>query len=208
MKTLMKTQNLPVDFSRYQYHPVVKLPAGYEVFDFTTGYDPSRSLATGYGVGRYNEDRRGMYDAAIFRDGNDARTIHVGIDLGAPSGTPVHAFFAGEIFLTGYNASDGDYGHTLITRHELDGKPVWALHGHLSASSTAGKLPGQKFAAGDVIAWIGEKHENGGWNPHLHFQLSLVEPAVCDLPGVVSPAQLKEALLIYPDPRLVLGPLY
>lgn len=197
-----------IDYSRYAFHPVVHLPPGYEVFDFTSGYDPGRSLATGFGVGRYNEDRRGMYTSALFQRGDDARTIHVGVDLGAPVGTPVHAFFEGEIFLTGYNGAEGDYGHTLITRHELGGNPLWALHGHLSAASTAGKKPGQKISTGEVIAWLGDRHENGGWNPHLHFQLCLVEPLVCDLPGVVSRSQLAEALRIYPDPRLVLGPLY
>lgn len=197
-----------IDFSRFHFHPVIHLPPGYEVFDFTSGYDPGRSLATGFGVGRYNEDRRGMYTASLFKQGDEARTIHVGVDLGAPVGTPVHAFFGGEIFLAGYNGAEGDYGHTLITRHELGGKPLWALHGHLSAASTEGKRPGQKFAAGEVIAWLGDRHENGGWNPHLHFQLCLVEPQACDLPGVVSRAHLAEALRIYPDPRLVLGPLY
>ncbi|GIT41297.1 MAG: hypothetical protein Ct9H300mP10_03070 [Methanobacteriota archaeon] len=55
---------------------------------------------------------------------------------------------------------------------------------------------------------MGDKHENGGWEPHLHFQLSLVEPETHDLPGVVAPEDREQALLDYPDPRLVLGPLY
>lgn len=197
-----------IDFSRHSFHPVVALPPSYEVFDFTKGYDPERSLKTGYGIGRYNEDRRGMYTSALFKNAEEARTIHVGIDIGAPAGTPVRAFFPGEVFLFGYNGAEGDYGYTLITRHQLGGEYLWALHGHLSEASTSGKAAGQKFAAGEVIAWLGEKHENGGWNPHLHFQLSLVEPKQCDLPGVVSASQLEQALKIYPDPRLVLGPLY
>ena len=60
----------------------------------------------------------------------------------------------------------------------------------------------------EVIAWIGDRHENGGWNPHLHFQLSLVRPEVADLPGAVSDADRAHALTLYPDPRLVLGSLY
>ena len=55
---------------------------------------------------------------------------------------------------------------------------------------------------------LGDKSENGGWNPHLHFQLSLVAPEVPDIPGVVSENDRKQALQIYPDPQLILGSLY
>ena len=55
---------------------------------------------------------------------------------------------------------------------------------------------------------MGKKHENGGWEPHVHFQLSLVEPVVPDLPGVVARADREQALIDYPDPRLVLGALF
>lgn len=197
-----------IDYTKFRFHPVITLPADYEVYDFTENYDPARALKSTHGIGRYNENRRGMYNDSIFQNPEGARTIHMGIDIGAPVGTPVHAFYAGEIFLFAYNEAKGDYGYTLITRHELGGSPLFALHGHLSARSVAGKERSQKFQAGEVIAWVGDRHENGGWNPHLHFQLCLSEPSVCDLPGVVSVAQREEALRLYPDPRLVLGPLY
>jgi murein DD-endopeptidase MepM/ murein hydrolase activator NlpD len=188
------------------YHPVIHLPADYDVYDFTHGYDPNRPRKHEYGVGKYNEKRPGMYTEESFT--RDRRDIHVGIDINAPVNCPVHAFDDGEIFLFGNNPAKGDYGYLLITRHLFEGKPLFALHGHLSAASVEGKKPGQKFTRGQVLAWVGDKHENGGWNPHLHFQLSLVEPEACDLPGVVSENQLAEALRIYPDPRIVLGPLY
>ncbi len=197
-----------IEFSTYNFSPVIRLPAAYEIFDFTSGYDPGRALSSPFGIGRYDEDRRGMYDAALFQNSGEPRTIHVGIDIGAPVGTPVHAFFDGEVFLFSYNAAEGDYGYTLITKHDFGGESLYALHGHLSHASCAGKKIGKKVARGDVIAWVGDRHENGGWNPHLHFQLSLEEPAVCDLPGVVSALQREVALRKYPDPRLVLGPLY
>jgi len=44
--------------------------------------------------------------------------------------------------------------------------------------------------------------------PHVHFQLSLYPPETHDMPGVVTPKDRAEALLKYPDPRLVLGELY
>lgn len=191
------------NFSAFSFHPVIILPAKYEVFDFTSGYDPDREHMD-YGIGKYNEKRVGMYTSELF----DARNIHLGIDIGAPLGTAIHSFFDGEVFLTGINGADGDYGGTLITKHRLGDRDLWALYGHLSHRSLVGKEPGQKIAKGDVLGWVGNKEENGGWNPHVHFQLSWRKPDVCDLPGVVSEADRSEALKIYPDPQLVLGKLY
>ena len=187
------------------FAPVIDLPAGYEVYDFTAGYDPARTLQSPYGVGRYDERRVGMYTTALFEGRRD---VHMGVDLAAPVGTEVHAFADGEVHRFGYNPAPGDYGHTLVTRHDVRGVTVYALHGHLSARSLEGRFEGQPVVRGEVIAWLGDRHENGGWNPHLHFQLSLVRPEVADLPGVVTVADREEALRRYPDPRLVLGPLY
>lgn len=186
------------------FHPVIKLPADYDIFDFTKGYDPDRVRGL-YGVGRYDEDRKGMYTTELFKG---ARTIHVGVDLAAPVGTDVYAFDDGIVFMTGINPAEGDYGGTVITQHVLDGQPIWALHGHLSHSSVSHRSVGSVLKKGDVIGWIGDEKENGGWNPHVHFQLSVERPSVCDLPGAVSIEDRAEALRRFPDPRLVLGELY
>ena len=198
-----------LELAGYDFHPVLRLPPGYEVYDFTRGYDAARALASPYGVGRYDEKRAGMYETALFHaPAGAARDVHVGVDLGAPVGEPVHAFWHGEIHKLAYNAAPGDYGYTLVTHHVLGGRDVWALFGHLSARSLEGRFEGQPIARGEVLGWVGDRHENGGWNPHVHVQLSLVRPAAADLPGAVSEADRAEALRIYPDPRLVLGPIY
>ena len=185
------------------YHPVVFLPDEYEVRDFTNGeYSPSEHE---FDIGRYDELRPGMYSTDLFSDG---RFLHVGIDIGAPVGTPCMAFDDGEISHFGYNPDDGDYGYVVITKHMIDGKSVWALYGHLNSKSIEDKEIGQKISKGEVICWMGDKHENGGWESHLHFQLSLKEPETHDMPGVVSPDNRDQALEDYPDPRLVLGPIY
>ena len=205
MSVLVAKPAMTLDVRGCEFHPVIVLPAGYEVYDFTGGYDARRALQNPYGVGRYDEKRRGMYTAALFAG---ARDVHVGVDLAGPVGEPVHAFFDGAVHRFGYNPAAGDYGYTLVTAHVINGRDVWALHGHLSARSVAGRFEGQRVAKGEVIAWLGDRHENGGWNPHVHFQLSLVRPEVPDLPGAVSDDDRAHALTIYPDPRLVLGPLY
>ncbi|DAC43413.1 MAG TPA: peptidoglycan DD-metalloendopeptidase family protein [Candidatus Thalassarchaeaceae archaeon] len=192
-----------VDWGSMDFHPVVHLPDEYEVRDFTSGdYSPSKYE---FDIGRYDELRPGMYSTELFAG---ERFLHVGIDIGGPVGTPCMAFMDGEISHFGYNPAAGDYGNVVITRHEIGGVLVWALYGHLDAASIEGKWVGQKVNAGEVIAWFGAFDENGGWDPHLHFQLSLVEPETHDLPGVVAPEDRMNALAIYPDPRNVLGPLY
>jgi murein DD-endopeptidase MepM/ murein hydrolase activator NlpD len=195
----------PLDLRGFDFHPVIHLPDGYEVYDFTTGYDPARVLASPYGVGRYDEKRSGMYTTALF---GGVRDVHMGIDLAAPVGTPVHAFWHGEVHRVGYNAAPGDYGYTLVTRHVLGSEVLYVLLGHLSARSIDARYEGQTFARGEVIAWLGDHHENGGWNPHVHVQLSRIRPEVPDLPGAVRDEDRDDARMRYPDPRLILGPLY
>ncbi|EOD36591.1 hypothetical protein EMIHUDRAFT_226078 [Emiliania huxleyi CCMP1516] len=51
------------------------------------------------------------------------------------------------------------------------------------------------------------RRENGGWPPHVHYQLSMRRPRTHDLPGVVSFDDVTRAQDAFPDPRLVLGPL-
>ena len=192
-----------IDWTAHDFHPVVHLPDEYEVRDFTSGeYSPSKY---DFDIGRYDELRPGMYSTDLF-EGN--RFLHIGVDIGAPVGTPCMAFADGEISHFGYNPADGDYGNVVITKHLLGGVRLWALYGHLDAPSIAGKKVGHPVSAGEVICWMGDKHENGGWEPHLHFQLSLIEPATHDMPGVVDPKYREQALEEYPDPRLVLGPIY
>ncbi|MBN9161269.1 MAG: hypothetical protein BGO98_13080 [Myxococcales bacterium 68-20] len=190
------------------FHPIIELPtepSAIEICDFTRGYDPNRTRPD-FSIGRYDEKRPGMYETALFREG--ARDVHMGIDLGAPAGTPVHAFNDGEIFLFADNTASGDYGPTLVTHHTFEGRSLYVLHGHLARRSLDGKRVGNRFTRGAILGWIGEKHENGGWNPHVHVQLAWSAPEHADLPGVVSDAERARTREAYPDPRLILGPLY
>ncbi|HVK59900.1 MAG TPA: peptidoglycan DD-metalloendopeptidase family protein [Bdellovibrionales bacterium] len=196
-------------YSRDRYHFVIDLPSDYEIYDFSKGYDADRVRNSPYGIGKYDELRPGMYATALFSPASEqARNIHVGIDIGAPAGTPVFAFFDGRIHSAAINSAPGDYGGTLITEHLIDGVKLWVLHGHLSHGSLNIRAAGAEFKKGETLAYLGNKSENGGWNPHLHFQLSLKEPKACDMPGAVSAVDRERALREYPDPRIVLGPLY
>ena len=192
-----------IDWSAYDYHPVVHLPMDYTVLDLTDG--SWESPETEFSIGKYDEVRPNLYNTELF---GGERNVHMGIDIGGPVGTPCMGFMDGELSHFGYNPAAGDYGNVVITKHDIGGVPVWALYGHLDAASIEDKRVGQIVESGDVIAWFGAFEENGGWEPHLHFQLSLVEPETHDMPGVVAPGEREYSLEIYPDPRNVLGPLY
>jgi len=186
-------------------HPVIQLPDEYWVFDYTRGIDPDFQCPFAYQIGRYDEVRPGMYTQEIFEG---KRELHVGIDIGAPVGEPVFAFSDGVVHSMGTNSEDGSYGPTIITKHSLDGRDIWALHGHLSVESLEMVKVGQSVSEGHLLATIGDEGVNGGWPPHLHFQLSWEEPDDNDMPGVVAVSEREWALERYPDPRLVLGPIY
>lgn len=181
--------------------PVI-LSGRYEIFDFTKGYDPNRKLRVPYGWGRYGEDRVGMYNAEFFRAGLEPRTIHVGVDLGAAAGTSVFAPADCEVHATDYRGREGDYGGTVILRIDLAGYPLplFVLYGHLSRTTLENVQAHDKLSPGDLVGWLGEKHENGGWNPHLHIQLSWLEPIEIDLPGAVTASDFNLAAVIFPDP--------
>lgn len=125
-----------------------------------------------YGLGPYAEDRA-VYRTAQFADAASPmrRTVHLGIDVFALKGTAVHAPLPGVVEHVTYNADPLDYGHTLILRHDAGGAPFWTLYGHLGASLPDLCGLGQKVAAGQLVAHLGDWHENGGWSAHLHFQV-------------------------------------
>mmetsp|Transcript_29572 Transcript_29572/g.62728 ORF Transcript_29572/g.62728 Transcript_29572/m.62728 type:complete len:418 (-) Transcript_29572:122-1375(-) len=182
------------------------LPTREEALEFAKLPKQSKK----FDVGRYDEDRRGMYTSSLFLDENNRRTVHIGIDIGGPVGTTVYAFEDGMVHSVGYNPDVGDYGNVIVIEHHLrNNMKVYALYGHLSAKSIQGKYPGQKVKRGQSVGYLGSTAENGGWTgTHLHFQLAVHPPPTHDMPGVVTSADRDEALLEYVDPRYALGELY
>ena len=203
-KNVYHIPNIP-KFSIYAFANIIDLPKDIYVHDFST-QNNFQNVENLFSIGKYNERRPNMYKGELFEKTN--RFIHMGIDIGAPVGTNVKSFYEGEIFLFKYNSLELDYGYTIITKHKFNEKNIYALYGHLSKSSISNKKIGQKIHIGEEIASVGDFTENGGWPPHVHFQLSLIKPKSCDLPGVVSEEDHDIALKVFPDPRLVLRNLY
>jgi peptidoglycan LD-endopeptidase LytH len=192
-------------FSDPDFHPVINLPDTYKVFDFTCGYDPELIRKVKWGIGRYNERRRGMYTAPQYAN---RRFIHMGIDIWAPPGEPVYAASDGEIVYMADHDQRGNYGPVIILKHKINNKVFFALHGHLSKKSFRLNRVGKMLKRGEGFAKIGRLEENGEWEPHLHYQLSWHDPGEADMPGVVAEDELEKALKMYPDPRIVLGEIY
>ncbi len=125
-----------------------------------------------YGIGTYGEDRH-VYRTAQFADAAspERRTRHLGIDVFAPAMTPVYAPLAGTVRHVTYNSDPLDYGNTLILDHQAGDVTFHTLYGHLAGTLPGLLQPGDRVEPGQLIAHLGNWHENGGWAPHIHFQV-------------------------------------
>jgi 4-aminobutyrate aminotransferase-like enzyme len=105
------------------------------------------------------------------------------------------------------NAAPYDYGPVIILRHARDAdSDLFSLYGHLSRESLTRVSVGQVVAAGQQIATLGAPEVNGGWSPHLHFQIMTDLLGVDhDFPGVARASQRHAWLGVCPDPSPLLG---
>ncbi len=87
-------------------------------------------------------------------------TMHDGIDIAAPIGTPVHAADAGTVVFTGRL---NGYGNTVIIRHTDSYVTVYGHNSHILVS------PGMAVARGQTIAAVGTSGRTTG--PNLHFEV-------------------------------------
>lgn len=157
-------------------------------------------------IGRYAEDRGFLYQRSdLFQSDVTVRSVHLGIDLTVPVETSIFAPLAGEVYSVKNNVSFGDYGPTLILRHQLLDNFFFTLYGHLSLETISIMFPGKSIAAGEKIGSIGSSHINGGWPPHLHFQvIEKLWGYEDDFPGVIDAAQAEKYLKNCPNPNLIL----
>lgn len=107
------------------------------------------------------------------------RRGHKGIDLSAPTGTPIYASADGVVTRANWFSSYGlfialDHGAALETRY-----------GHLSRLNVA---EGQEIKKGDLIGYVGSTGRSTG--PHLHYEVRIAGMAVNPVPYMQGEAWL------------------
>jgi len=160
------------------------------------------------GAGGYDEARL-IYHWPNEPTGREPRTIHIGLDLSLPPGTPLYAPISGTVHGFENAAGYHDYGPLIVLRHVTDGpEPTefFTLYGHLSEDSLDGLVAGQRIGGGDEFARIGSAPGNGTWWSHVHMQvITDMLDVPCNVDGAVRASQRRVWKSIFPDPNLILG---
>jgi 4-aminobutyrate aminotransferase-like enzyme/Ser/Thr protein kinase RdoA (MazF antagonist)/murein DD-endopeptidase MepM/ murein hydrolase activator NlpD len=173
-------------------------------------FDAIRHAGAEAGVGGYDEARI-IYAADAFVSGqvtDERRTVHIGIDVTRPAGSPLFAPLDGVVH--GFEDAQArlDYGPVIVLRHDIPGdEPVsfFTLYGHLERRSLEGLFAGKPIRAGEQFAAIGAPPDNGDWWPHVHFQIITdMLDVPCNFNGVAPASQRATWLSLSPDPNLLL----
>ncbi|WP_322490042.1 aminotransferase class III-fold pyridoxal phosphate-dependent enzyme [Chloroflexus sp.] len=187
--------------------PLPQDPFGLTEAEAATLVGPAQDAVR---IGRYGEPRL-IYTAPAFFAGSsplaERRTIHLGVDLFAPPGTPVCAPFDGVVVAIEYFPAPLDYGGMVVLRHQTTaGDPFYTLYGHLDPICMGKLAVGQSLAAGQLFAALGSIANNGGWQPHLHFQLLLHDSVMAGhWPGVAAPEEGDWWQAVCPNPAVLLN---
>ena len=99
------------------------------------------------------------------------RRQHNGVDLAAPTGTPVYATADGRVGMAQWYSS---YGNYVQIEH---GGALQTRYAHLSSYTVA---PGDMVRKGDLIGYVGSTGRSTG--PHLHYEVRVAGEAVDPTP--------------------------
>lgn len=154
--------------------------------------------------GGYLEQRAIYRRSQHFTTDVEVRDIHLGTDLWMPAGTGVFAPLAGTVHSFTNNEGLGNYGPTIILRHDMPDYSFHTLYGHLSLQTIANLEVGTPISKGAMIGHLGDQAVNGDYPPHLHFQIIVdMQGNSGDYPGVASMSQLARMKQNCPDPKLL-----
>jgi murein DD-endopeptidase MepM/ murein hydrolase activator NlpD len=103
--------------------------------------------------------------------------FHTGLDMSAPTGTPVQAADDGVVITAGYDGYG--YGNYVVLGHP-GGRAT--LYGHLSAISVH---TGDKVSQGQAVGLVGSTGNSTG--PHLHFEVLVDGLPVDPAPLITAP---------------------
>ncbi len=156
-------------------------------------------------IGGYME-HRSLYQSDLFDGTHESvRDIHLGVDIWGPVNSSIHLPIDGVIHSFGFNDKLLDYGYTLVVKHSYEGQEFHTLYGHLSSSHIDIWKVGDTLSAGEIVGTIGSILENGGWLPHLHFQIIIdLEGNKGDYPGVCSRSRVNYFGHNCPNPEVLI----
>jgi len=162
-----------------------------------------------FGYGGYGETRPVYTTDDFSTEGNYGprwRTVHVGFDVWGPVGTAVYAPYDGTVHSLGVDPTKTGYGNLIILKHYLEGLTFYTLYGHLADNNIKELRAGKQVQRGEQIANFGAAPENGGWPPHLHFQIMRdILGYEGDFPGVAYAEEAEAWKYLCPDPAPMLG---
>ncbi len=204
--SISKSAYCPVDLSIYNDKlQGVNVSSSKELEDFIWAHMKNLNAKVAYGG--YLE-QRGIYQRSSYFNQANPRTernIHLGVDLWIAANTPIYAPLAGTLHSFKNNRNHGDYGPTIILKHQIDAIEFYTLYGHLSVSSIENLKVGAELKQGEQIATLGTAEVNGDYPPHLHFQIiKAIDDYNGDYPGVSHHLNLDFYKQNCPDPNLLL----
>ncbi|MGF7005572.1 aminotransferase class III-fold pyridoxal phosphate-dependent enzyme [Aminobacter sp. BE322] len=191
-------------------HPMTVTSAGQQPEKATAWWDAwCAENGIALGIGPWGEART-VYTSDIFwsRFVEGARRIHhLGLDLFMPAATRVYTPLAATVKSVEIEEDPLGYGCLIALEHAPEGCPPFVtLWGHMAHEAMARLKPGDKLAAGALVGEMGAPAENGGWAPHLHFQIS-TDPdlAARDILGVGEARYLDVWAELFPDAAALAG---
>ncbi|MEW5873355.1 MAG: peptidoglycan DD-metalloendopeptidase family protein [Chloroflexota bacterium] len=150
----------PVTIWRPPLYPTPWEPTPYDHFYFTR---PIGANEVNWPLAKYR------YGGIFFEN-----TIHTGVDISAPTNTPVMAAGPGTVMWSGFGLTSftddptDPYGLAISIKHDFgyQGQSLYTVYGHLDKAFV---IRGQRVESGDVIGLVGETGHATG--PHLHFEV-------------------------------------
>lgn len=170
---------------------------------------------------------------AVRAEGNSGpvcRSLHLGMDVWAMAGTPVHALFEGQVVQVRMEANDGPATETeietkaegetetktatgigapagsaeLVLAHRTPvGMQFYTLYGGLDPECLSRLDKERAVEKGETLGMVAARTAVNPRVPHLHFQVMLDLPGQgCAFPRVVFPDQREVWKSICPDPNL------
>ncbi|MHA6688402.1 aminotransferase class III-fold pyridoxal phosphate-dependent enzyme [Mesorhizobium sp. A556] len=191
-------------------HPMTVTSAAAEPAKATAWWD-AHCAENGIelGIGPWGEART-VYAGTMFESRfveGERRDRHLGLDLFMPAGEKVRTPLAAIVKSVEIEEDPLGYGCLVALEHFPENCPPFiTLWGHLAHEAMDRLKPGERLEAGAVVGEMGAPAENGGWAPHLHFQISTdTSLAARDILGVGEARYLDVWRELFPDAATLAG---